>query len=138
VNLVLRSVGVPAAAVAALVLVGGCNGFIDPTEMMRYKGKERLLVPVLPSLAEGLDETEAEFANAEDVKQDDLKASNLDYVIGRNDLLSISITEVAGPGVESVKTTRVSESGNISLPLIGTIKAAGHTEAELERAIVDT
>jgi len=67
----------------------------------------------------------------------DLKPSTTDYVIGRNDLLQISITEVAGPGVESVKTSRVSESGNVSLPLISTVKAAGLTEADLEKAIAE-
>jgi protein involved in polysaccharide export with SLBB domain len=132
-----RAVAAPAAMLGALLALGGCNGFLDPTEMMRWRGKERLLVPVLPSLAEGMDEAEPEFANAEDVKQADLIPSNADYVIGSNDLLSISLTEVSGPGVESVKTTRVSQSGPISLPLLGTIKAAGMTEAELERAIVD-
>ncbi|MEZ0263770.1 MAG: polysaccharide biosynthesis/export family protein, partial [Phycisphaerae bacterium] len=38
----------------------------------------------------------------------------------------------------TVKTTRVSESGNVSLPLIGTIKASGLTEAELEKVIAQT
>ena len=132
------AVWAPCALLGGIVFLGGCEtkGLIDPGEMMR-ETKNRLMIPVLPSLAEGQDEAEAEFANAEDVKQADLKASNADYVIGRNDLLSISITEVAGPGVESVKTTRVSESGNVSLPLIGTIKATGLTEAELEKAIAD-
>jgi protein involved in polysaccharide export with SLBB domain len=123
----------------SLLVLGGCEaalqkGLIDPGEMMRVS-QDRLLVPVLPSLAEGLDQAEAEFSSAEDVKQADLKPSTADYVIGKNDLLSISITEVAGPGVESVKTTRVSESGNVSLPLISTVKASGLTEAELEKAI---
>jgi len=129
----------PCVLLGGLMFTGGCEtalgkGFIDPSEMMRTS-RERLLVPVLPSLAEGLDEADAEFSSAEDIKQADLKPSTQDYVIGRNDLLQISITEVAGPGVESVKTSRVSESGNISLPLINTVKAAGLTEAELERAI---
>src|SRR3954452_20407963 len=132
----------PAAMIVGLLALGGCEaavqkGWLDPGEMMRLS-QDRLLVPVLPSLAEGLDEADADFANAEDVKQADLKPSTADYVIGRNDLLSISITEVAGPGVESVKTTRVSESGNVSLPLIGSVKAAGLTEAELEKAIAQT
>jgi polysaccharide export outer membrane protein len=129
----------PSALLGGLIFLGGCEaafqkGLLDPSEMMRTS-KQRLLVPVLPSLAEGLDEADAEFVNADEVKQADLIPSNADYVVGRNDLLSISITEVAGPGVESVKTTRVSESGNVSLPLIGSIKAAGMTEAELEKAI---
>jgi protein involved in polysaccharide export with SLBB domain len=121
---------------AAAVALGGCEtkGLIDPGEMMRTT-KVQLTVPVMSSIAQGLDEAEIEYASAVDVRQSDLKADQSDYIIGRNDLLSISITDVAGPGVESVKTSRVSESGNISLPLIGTVKATGLTDAELERAI---
>jgi protein involved in polysaccharide export with SLBB domain len=123
-----------------LLVIGGCTenplekGLFDQTEMMRVS-KERLLVPVLPSLAGVLDEADAEFVNADNVKQADLIPSKTDYVIGANDLLSISITEVAGPGVESVKTTRVSESGRVSLPLVGSVQSSGMTEAELEKAI---
>lgn len=123
---------------AALLFLTGCEtpGLFDPAEMMRTS-KATLLVGVLPSLNGAQDETETEWADAQDVKQADLVASTTDYVIGRNDLLQISITEVAGPGVETVKTSRVSESGNVSLPLIGPVKATGLTEAELEKAIAD-
>jgi protein involved in polysaccharide export with SLBB domain len=123
---------------AALLFLTGCetSGLFDPGEMMRTS-KATLLVGVLPSLNGAQDETEAEWPEAQDVKQADLIPSATDYVIGHNDLLQISITEVAGPGVETVKTSRVSESGNISLPLIRVVKAAGLTEAELEKAIAD-
>jgi protein involved in polysaccharide export with SLBB domain len=124
-----------------VLVLGGCNGenplekgLFDQTEMMRVN-KERLLVPVLPSLAGALDEADTEFVNADNVKQADLIPSKTDYVIGPNDLLSISITEIAGPGAESVKTTRVSESGRVSLPLVGSVPASGMTEADLEKSI---
>jgi protein involved in polysaccharide export with SLBB domain len=127
---------------AGSLALGGCfafdRGLLDPGEMMRAQTKERLLVPVLPSLAEGMDEAEPEFTSAEDVKQADLVADNTDYVIGRNDLLQISLSEVAGQGIESVKATRVSESGMVSLPLIGSIKASGLTEADLEKAVAQS
>ncbi len=123
---------------AALLFLTGCetSGLFDPAEMMRTS-KATLLVGVLPSLNGSQDESEAEWPDAQDVKQSDLVASTTDYVIGRNDLLQISITEIAGPGVETVKTSRVSESGNVSLPLIGSVKATGLTEADLEKAIAD-
>lgn len=135
-----------AAVVPAVMLLGllgttGCetSGLADPGEMMRVGsmgGKPmNLMVPILNTLDAGRDEQEPEFTNARDVRQADLKWDATDYVIGRNDLLSISISEVAGPGVESVKTSRVSESGMVSLPLIGTVKASGLTEAELEKAV---
>jgi polysaccharide export outer membrane protein len=75
--------------------------------------------------------------SAEDPKPSDLVASDADYVIGKNDLISVTINDLVAPNVETTKTTRVSESGNISLPLIGQIKAAGLTEAELEAAVAD-
>jgi hypothetical protein len=62
-------------------------------------------------------------------------ARDADHVIGPNDLLNITLSDVAGAGVESVKNTRVSESGTIRLPLIGTVKVLGLTEAGLEQAI---
>lgn len=136
----LRRVATPALAMfVGLSSLTGCetSGLGDPGEMMRTT-KHTLTVPVLPSLAPGLDEAEPEYLNARDIRQADLKVDSTDYVIGRNDLLSISISEVAGQGVETVKTTRVSESGNVSLPLIGTVKASGQTEAELEKTIAET
>jgi protein involved in polysaccharide export with SLBB domain len=125
------------AIFAGLLLLGGCEtkGFFDPAEMMRTT-KEPLLVPVLNKL-DPRDETEPEYTNARDVRQADLDPVQGDYVIGPNDLINISTTEVAGPSIESQKTSRVSESGNVSLPLIGQVKAAGKTEAELEKAIAD-
>lgn len=131
---------------AALLAVGfgGCQegkdgsdnlgtNWINPAEMMRA-GRQSLQLPILSSLGSGFDEPNEEFPNARNVEAADLRVDAADYVIGKNDLLQISLTDVT-PGVETVKTARVSESGNISLPLIGQIPAAGLTEAQLERAI---
>src|SRR5258708_10503555 len=56
----------PSALLVGLLVLGGCEaalqkGLLDPGEMMRVS-RDRLLVPVLPSLAEGLDQAAAEFA----------------------------------------------------------------------------
>lgn len=125
-----------AVTVLGLGLVTGCEtkSFIDPSEMGRYN-KEPLVLPILNSLNAGVEEPQDEFLNATDPRQEDLVASEADYVVGKNDLISVTIGDLVGPGVETTKTTRVSESGNISLPLIGQIKAAGLAEAELEQAI---
>jgi protein involved in polysaccharide export with SLBB domain len=56
-------------------------------------------------------------------------------VISPNDFLLVSITDLLGPGQEQFKQVRVSESGNISLPYIRQIKAAGMSEGQLEEAI---
>ncbi len=108
------------------------KSFLNPGEMMRLSHNQNRM-QILDKLS-GLDEPNEDFALARNVVADDLKIDSVDYVIGRNDLLSISLTDVT-PGVETVKTTRVSESGNISLPLIGQVPAAGLTEHQLDGAI---
>jgi polysaccharide export outer membrane protein len=132
--------------IGALVLAfGGLSGcqnagpedmfgksFLAPQELMRLTHNQ-IPLPILDKLS-GLDEPREEFALARNVIADDLRVDATDYVIGRNDLLSISLTDVT-PGVETQKTTRVTESGNISLPLIGQIPAAGYTESQLNAAI---
>jgi polysaccharide export outer membrane protein len=54
-----------------------------------------------------------------------------DYVIGPEDLIEISVYQ----GEELNRTARVSSSGFVKLPLVGTIKASGLTAPELESEI---
>src|SRR5437870_275955 len=113
-------------------LTGGCNtnGFLDPTALGRFK-HEPLVVKILNTLDTGVEEPNDEFANASDPRPDDLVAEERDYTLGKNDLITVSITDLVNPGVETVKTTRISETGNISLPYIGQLRAEGYTEAQL-------
>jgi polysaccharide export outer membrane protein len=60
-----------------------------------------------------------------------------DYRIGPGDLLSISITGLQGPNVETVKQTRVSNTGSISMPYVGALNVAGRTEIQAERDIAE-
>jgi protein involved in polysaccharide export with SLBB domain len=109
-------------------------GWIDPSEVGRYK-KDPLIRPILDRLTSGIDEPDVMFAQSTDVKPDDLVVTPHDYQIGKGDLLAVSITDLVGPQVETLKQMRVSETGKISLPLIGQIQAEGLTEAQLEVAI---
>ncbi|MDB5298632.1 MAG: putative polysaccharide export protein, partial [Phycisphaerales bacterium] len=77
----------------------------------------------------------ANAADAKGIEPEDLKEDRNDYRISRSDLLSITLTDLNGPGRETLKTTRVTETGSISLPYIGSVKATGRTEAELEADI---
>lgn len=122
--------------VAAMGLSAGCEtqSFFDPTEMGRFN-QTPLVVPILKNLSKGIDEGNEQWAKATDVRESDLIVTKSDYAIGPNDTISVSITDLVGPGVETVKTARVSQSGMISLPLIDQIKASGLTEAQLEQAI---
>jgi polysaccharide export outer membrane protein len=54
-----------------------------------------------------------------------------DYRIGPEDLIEISVFEVP----ELSRTVRVSASGEISLPLLGTVKVAGFSPMQLEQVL---
>ncbi len=125
------------ACVTTGLVAGGCgyeHGWLNPADAGRFK-KEPLLRPIITTLDTGFEEPNDEFAQASDVTPDDLVAGQQDYTVGKNDLLSVSITDLMGPGVETVKSVRVSESGNVSLPLVGPVHAEGLTEAQLETEI---
>ncbi|HEV7297855.1 MAG TPA: polysaccharide biosynthesis/export family protein [Tepidisphaeraceae bacterium] len=127
------------AAAAALLAMGvGCEvkSFIDPSELGRME-RTPLTMPILTSLDTGVEEANDEFLNAGDPTPEDLIANRVDYRLDRGDLVNISISDLQAAGVDTVRSVRVSESGNASLPYIGQIRALGMTEAELEAAVVE-
>jgi polysaccharide export outer membrane protein len=111
------------------------KAFIDPSELAVTPKGNGLLVPILEKLNTGIDEPDMDVANATDIKPEDMIATPMDYQIGKNDLVQVSIQDLQAIGAETVKQARVSESGNISLPLIGQVQAVGYTEAQLEQII---
>jgi polysaccharide export outer membrane protein len=114
----------------------GAKSFLDQSEVSRNQGG-RLVVPILTSI-DPIDEAETEFVGSQEVKPDDLKVVASDYVIGRNDLITVSVFDLVNGGIESVRTSRVSETGMLSLPgMPEPIKAAGLTEADLQKSIVE-
>ncbi len=127
-------------ALCALVACGcEVNSDGDPTEMNPYT-KRPLQKPIISSLSSidpSIDDPDLEFFNATEVKPMDLLVIPQDYKIGKGDLLTISVNDLLGVGVESTKQTRVTESGNISMNLLGQIHAEGLTEDELQKAIAD-
>lgn len=127
--------GVALAAGVLLSLLGGCNGFLDPSEVTRGPDSGRLVVPILSSI-DPLDEVNPEFGSAEDVKPDDLKVIATDYVIGPTDLITVSIYDLVNQGVETVRSSRVSDTGMLSLPMLSEpLAASGMTEAQLQKMI---
>lgn len=126
------------AALAALLAMGvGCEvkSFIDPSEMGRYD-RQPLALKILDTLDTGEEEPNQEFLNATDPLPEDLITERVDYRMDRGDLVNISISDLQAQGVDTVRSVRVSESGNISLPYVGQIKALGLTEAELEANVI--
>jgi len=126
------------ASVATLSIVGltGCEtkSFLDPGELGRYE-KTPLVVPILDELVIGLESDKGVFGQSRDVKAEDLIVDNSDYRIGPNDAVQVEIADLEQPGQPTIKVKRVTESGNVSLPFIGSVKAKGLTEAELEAAV---
>ncbi len=121
---------------SGLLFSAGCRSWLAQEELARNEGG-RLVVPILSTI-DPRDEAETQFADADEVRPEDLKAIESDYVIGRNDLITVSILDLTGERVETVRTARVSETGLLSLPMLPEpIKAAGLTEQELQKAITD-
>jgi protein involved in polysaccharide export with SLBB domain len=127
-----------AFALSALALCVGCDtkGFLDPTEMGSFK-KDPMVMPIVSQIDPANEEPDNQWVNATDPTADDLKAYTGDYRISPNDLIQIQISDLTGPNTETVKTARITESGNISLPVLkDSIHAAGLSEIQLERAII--
>ena len=97
-----------AAAVAVAMVAGGCEtkSWLNPGEVGRFN-HEPLLLPIVNSLSgeTGIEEPNDQFAQAADVTADDLQATAQDYVIGRNDLLSISSMEVGALTIDLAAQT---------------------------------
>jgi polysaccharide export outer membrane protein len=128
---------VPLVVASFLLLSAGCNSLADPSEVTRGYHGDRLVVPILDNV-DPIDEPDIEFQGATDVRPADLRAEAMDYVVGPNDLVSVSIFDLLQRDVESIRTARVSQTGLLQLPLLPQpVKAAGLTEAQLQRAIAD-
>lgn len=128
------------AMAAGTLVLAGCGdhdpkGFFDPGATGRWKSSP-LVVPILDKLNIGVEQPDEQFAEATDVRPEDLVPSDQDYRISPNDLVAVTVGDLLGAGVQTPQQMRVSATGNISLPSIGEIHAAGKTETELEQAIV--
>jgi polysaccharide biosynthesis/export protein len=124
--------------VALLGPLSGCeiNDFLNPGEPKIMSPGRPMVVPVLDTLASGIEEPDSAFSAATDIEPADLIPDVADYKIGPNDLVNISIFDLLGEGTgEQVKTVRVTETGMISLPFIPPVKADGLTERDLETAV---
>jgi polysaccharide export outer membrane protein len=112
----------------------GCsNDILDPTQIGRFRP-----VPVVNVILDSLgvaDEPAPTYAGAEPPRPEDLIDHEQDYVIGPGDVLRISIYELRQEGLPFVSDFVVTESGRISIPDVGQIKAEGLTEVKLEEEI---
>ena len=115
--------------------VGCADDILDPTDIGRYRP-----VPVINVILESLgvaDEPAPAYAGTEAPGPDDLIDYQRDYVFGAGDIVRISIYELRQERVPFINDYIVTESGRISIPDVGQIRAAGLTEVKLEDEIRD-
>ena len=134
-----RSVGSAAAfsigmvlMLAVVVLVAGCT---EPSGVGRYRQTPQTNI-ILESLGV-IDEEPEAFAGARDPAPEDLQADVTEYLIGAGDVVNVSVFELFATGAQYQEVVIVSESGRITLPVIGTFPASGRSELELTDDIVN-
>jgi len=113
--------------------IGCSKDYLDPTQLGRFRP-----VPVVNVILDSLgvvDEPEETYAGAEDPRPEDVIPYEQDYVIGNGDTLLISIYELFAEGRPFVNVYLVTETGRVSIPEVGQVRAAGLTEARLEEEI---
>ena len=123
-----------------LFLVGICcvgcsDDILDPTDIGLFRP-----TPVVNVILDNLgvvDQPEETFANAEEPLPKDAIAANEDYSFGSGDVIRINIYELYEESVPFVNDYIVTETGNISIPDVGVVKAEGLTETQLEKVIED-
>ena len=129
-----------ACVLGCLGLVTGCDvpSFIDPGELAgrRANARDPLVVQILDEIDPALEQENRQFATAEDPRPEDLVIERTDYVVGPNDLLEVTVFNLEGPGLQTIKRARVSGTGNLTLPYLqNVVRAEGLTEGELQQAI---
>ena len=123
------------ALLLAVMPLAGCevDSFMDPSVVGRWE-RTPVTLPILQRL-DVIDEPPSTAMEVTEVQPRDLVPDVREYVIGSGDLLTITVFELIMPGQESVQTRRVDETGDVRIPVLGSIRADGRTPTELEQAI---
>ncbi len=112
----------------------GCgNKFFDPAQVGRFRSVPAVNV-ILDSLGVA-EETPVAWDDAEEPLAIDTVAMQSDYAFRAGDIISVAIFELLQEGVQFVNNYVVTETGRISIPEVGVVKAAGLTETQLEEEI---
>ena len=121
-------------SVLLVLSMAGCNkDILDPTDIGRFEPTPLVNV-ILPTLGIA-DEPAPGYEGAEDPKPEDLVSYERDYVLGSGDVVRISIFELYQEFTNYVNDYVITETGRVSIPDVGVVRAGGLTEEELEREI---
>jgi protein involved in polysaccharide export with SLBB domain len=117
-----------------LPIFSGCgNKFFDPTQIGRFRPVPAVNV-ILDSLGVA-EEMPMAWEDAEEPRPIDTVVRESDYALMPGDIVRVAIFELLQEGIQFVSDYVVTETGRISIPDVGIIKAAGLTEAQLEEEI---
>lgn len=109
------------------------DSYIDPSTVGRFE-QTPVVLPILDRIdVIAIDETPADDFTR--VRPEDLEAEDKTYVIGSGDTVSITVWELRSPGVPEQTVREVNDRGEVRMPLIGDIKAAGLTAPQLEQRV---
>jgi polysaccharide export outer membrane protein len=128
-----RSIRTGLAFLGICVLAGCYNDPLDPTQIGRFNPSPAVNV-ILDTLGVA-DEPAPVYEGAEDPRPEDILEFETDYVFGSGDIIRISIFELYQEGQAYVNDYIVTETGRISIPDVGLVRAAGLTEPELEQEV---
>ncbi len=130
----LRRTGVLLTLCALGAGVAGCNDkFFDPSQVGRFRPTPAVNV-ILDSLGVA-EEAPVAWEKGDEPRPEDIVAVKSDYALRAGDLIRISIFELLQESVPLVSDYVVSETGNVSIPEVGVVQAAGLTETQLEEEI---
>ena len=129
-NIILRT----AVAVTLIFCLSGCyNDPLDPTQLGRFEPTPAINV-ILDTLGVA-DEPSPTYDGAEEPRPEDLIVYETDYVFGPGDVIRINIFELFQDGQAFVNDYVVTETGRVSIPDVGMVRAAGLTELQLEQEL---
>jgi polysaccharide export outer membrane protein len=111
------------------------NKFFDPKQVGRFRPVPKVNV-ILDSLAV-MDEPDSPYLGAEEPRPEDALSFEQDYVFGPGDTVRISIFELRQEGIPYINDYIVTETGRVSIPDVGLVRAQGLTESQLEEEVKD-
>ena len=127
---------------ARIILVGalwGCaalppNSFLDPTKVGRFGSEvgERGIRQVLTPR-----DTPPGVAGATEPAPEDLVPAYVEYRLGPGDVLQVTVQDLINPGQPYQAAVEVNPSGEIRLPVLGSVKVTGLSESDVEQEIAN-
>lgn len=131
----LRALALSALAAVGLLTMTGCemDSWMDPSVTINAESTARTQ-PILTRIS--IIETGSAFnLPTSPVTADDLRPDIREYVIGPGDIITVTVYELRIPGVDDIQTLRVSETGEVRLAVVGSVRASGRSPSQLENDI---